>query len=106
MQPMEGLPRLPTRGGGLPGVHASTSYLIPNVIATLHAEHLHLAIIEPFAPDRTRLRLAFFFVGDAATAPDLTAEREEVIDRRIAKSPSPLGPDGIRSQDSPILEGR
>jgi choline monooxygenase len=106
MQPIDGLPRIPTRGGGLPSVHASTSYLIPNVIATLHAEHLHLAIVEPVAPDRTRLRLAFFFVGASATDPKFHAEREAVIDRRIGASRDPKGRDGIRNQDIAIWEGQ
>jgi len=106
MTPIAGLPRIPTKSGALPTSHASTSYVIPNVIATLHAEHLHLAIVEPLAQDRTRLRLAFFFVGDAATAPELAAEREAVIDRRIGKTRSPKAQDGIRNQDIAIWEGQ
>ena len=106
MQPIDGMPPIPTVGGELPSVHASTSYLIPNVIATLHAEHLHLAIVEPLSAERTRLRLAFFFVGDAATAPRYAAEREAVIDRRIGKSRDPRAQDGIRNQDIAIWEGQ
>lgn len=106
MTPVAGLPRIPTRDGAPPTTQASTSYLIPNVIVTMHAEHLHLAIVEPLAPDRTRLRLAFFFVGDAATDPARQAEREAVIDRRIGPSRSPKGRDGIRNQDIAIWEGQ
>ena len=106
MAPVAGMPFIPTRDGALPSVHASTSYLIPNVIATLHAEHLHLAIVEPLAADRTRLRLAFFFVGDAATSPAYLAEREAVIDRRIGRSRDPKAQDGIRNQDIAIWEGQ
>src|ERR1700722_10065860 len=79
----DGLPLIPSRDGAAPDHHVSTNYLIPNVIATLYPEHLHLAIIDPLGPARTRLRLAFFFVGDAATDPHFSAERKSVIDKRI-----------------------
>jgi choline monooxygenase len=106
MQPIKGMPFIPVKGGGAPTTGTSTDYLIPNVIATVHLEHLHLVIIEPISPGRTRLRLSFFFVGDAATAPEFEAEREAVIDRRIGKSRSPKGRDGIRNQDIAIWEGQ
>lgn len=106
MQPIGGLPHIPSKDGSPPVNNVSTNYLIPNVIATVHPEHLHLAIIDPLGPGRTRLRLAFFFVGDAATDPQLGAERDKVIDRRIGASRSPNGRDGIRNQDIAIWEGQ
>lgn len=106
MQPIGGLPHIPSKDGSPPVNNISTNYLIPNVIATVHPEHLHLAIIDPLGPGRTRLRLAFFFVGDAATDPRLRAERDAVIDRRIGASRSPNGRDGIRNQDIAIWEGQ
>ena len=73
-------------------------YRVPNVIATLYPEHLHLAIIDPLGPARTRLRLAFFFVGDAAIDPHYSAERKSVIDKRIGASRDPAaGGSGRRS---------
>ncbi|HEX3951963.1 MAG TPA: aromatic ring-hydroxylating dioxygenase subunit alpha [Stellaceae bacterium] len=102
----DGLPLIPSKDGTPPNHHISTNYLIPNVISTLYPEHLHLAIIDPLAPDRTRLRLAFFFVGDAATDPRFTTERETIIDKRIGASRDPKKRDGIRNQDIAIWEGQ
>jgi choline monooxygenase len=101
-----GLPLIPSRNGDMPDHHTSTNYLIPNVISTLYPEHLHLAIIDPLGPSRTRLRLAFFFVGDAATDPRFAEERETVIDKRIGPSRDPKKQDGIRNQDIAIWEGQ
>ena len=106
MQPVGGMPLIPTKDGRPPVDNISTNYLIPNVIATVHPEHLHLAIVDPIGPGRTRLRLAFFFVGDAATDPKFQALRDAVIDRRIGASRSPNGRDGIRNQDIAIWEGQ
>ena len=102
----DGLPLIPSKDGTAPEHHASTNYLIPNVISTLYPEHLHLAIIDPLGPARTRLRLAFFFVGEAATDPRFIAEREAVIDKRIGPSRDPRQRDGIRHQDIAMWEGQ
>ena len=100
------LPTIPTRSGGEWAHHISTNYLIPNVISTLYPQCLHLTIIDPLGPDRTRLRLAFFFVGDAAADPQFKAEREALIDHRNGASRNPKERDGIRNQDIAIWEGQ
>lgn len=100
------LPVIPTRDGSVPAHHISTNYLIPNVISTLYPQCLHLTIIDPLGPDRTRLRLAFFFVGEGATDPRYHAEREALIDHRNGASRDPRKRDGIRNQDIAIWEGQ
>jgi len=100
------LPMVPNRDGSRPEPAVSTNYLIPNVISTLYPQCLHLTIIDPLGPGQTRLRLAFFFVGEAATDPAFQAEREAIIDHRIGASRDPKKQDGIRNQDIAIWEGQ
>ena len=61
-------------------------------------------ITEPLAPDHTVARMAFFFVGDAATDPKYEAGRQLNFDRWLGKKRKRGGRDGLRNQDFRIFE--
>ncbi len=50
--------------------------VFPNVEITVVRNNIGSIITEPLAPDRTVARMAFFFVGDAATDPTYEAGRQ------------------------------
>ncbi len=54
--------------------------LFPNVMIGVHANHVYAFIIQPVAVDRTVERFEFFFVGDAAMAPELQPARQQMLD--------------------------
>jgi len=83
-----------------------TSIIFPNVTMTLTPDHIASVITDPVAPDKTRAILGFFFVGDAATAPEFEDLRKPALDRWLGKSRDRYGNDGIRSQDFRIWEGQ
>lgn len=58
--------------------------LFPNVWVSCVRDHFRVSFVEPVAPDRTRIRWEFFFVGDAAMAPELREAREALIGRVMA----------------------
>lgn len=100
-----GLPPVPTRTSPAPA-RRCTSLVFPNLTLTIAPDHLASVITEPLAPDRTRMKLAFFFVGEAAHAPAMAAGRSAVLDRWLGPSRRVDGRDGIRSQDMAIWEGQ
>ncbi len=54
--------------------------LFPNVMVGVHYNHVYCFILEPRAVDRTVERFEFFFVGDGAMSPELTAARNQMMD--------------------------
>jgi len=54
--------------------------LFPNTLLELVAEHALFFRVEPLAPDRTRETLSFYFVGEAAEAPEGEAARRATAD--------------------------
>lgn len=58
--------------------------LFPNVWVSCARDHFRVSFVEPVAPERTRIRWEFFFVGDAAMAPGLRAAREALVERIMA----------------------
>jgi choline monooxygenase len=101
----EGLPLLP-RVTGLEDATGGTSLIFPNVTITVSENHLASVITDPLAPDKTHAILGFFFVGDAASSPEMEAFRKPVLDRWLGKSRDSRGMDGIRSQDFSIWESQ
>ena len=100
------MPLIPTVDGSEAIHYGSTNYLIPNVQTTVFPHCLHTAILDPLGPDKTRLRLGFFFVGDAATDPAFEEERQKIYELRVGASRDPKQKDGIRNQDIAIWEGQ
>ena len=96
------IPRIPGFEDNLGG----TSLVFPNVTITLAENHLASVITDPLAPNRTHAILGFFFVGDAATAPDMEEARKPILDRWLGVSRDRHGMDGIRSQDFSIWESQ
>ena len=54
--------------------------LFPNALFELMPDHLLVFHLEPLAPDRTRERLVFFYLGEDATDPALAERREEAAE--------------------------
>ena len=80
--------------------------VLPNVEITVVRDNIGSVIIEPLAPDRSVARMAFFFVGDAATDPEYADGRELNFDRWLGESRSPDARDGLRNQDMRIWESQ
>ena len=80
--------------------------VLPNVEITVVRDNIGSVIIEPLAPDRSVARMAFFFVGDAATDPQYEAGRNMNFDRWLGVSRSPAARDGLRNQDMRIWESQ
>ncbi len=55
--------------------------LAPNLLITVFNDNLRAIIVEPMGPGRCRERINVFFVGDAATAPELESVREAAVSR-------------------------
>ena len=82
-------PNLKLRGGGLPllppsgNVHPEQQYIInlfPHGVMVVFPDHIMLGLFAPDGPDRTRLVFHFYLNGEAATDPDLAAERQALVD--------------------------
>ncbi len=73
---------------GFPGVAkerariAEFVALFPNVMFGCLYDHCYAFILQPVAPDHTRERFEFFYVGDEAMQPELAAQREDCVERR------------------------
>lgn len=80
--------------------------VLPNVEITVVRDNIGSVIIEPLAPDRSVARMAFFFVGDAATDPEHADGRKLNFDRWLGESRSPAARDGLRNQDMRIWESQ
>ena len=80
--------------------------VLPNVEITVVRDNIGSVIIEPLAPDRSVARMAFFFVGDAATDPEYADGRKLNFDRWLGESRSPAARDGLRNQDMRIWESQ
>ena len=99
------LPRVPGTWES-EGRNFTLANIFPNTTMTCRANHLAPVIYTPLAPDRTQARMAWYFVGEAATNPDFAERREAVLDRWLGKSRSPTARDGVRSQDYGIMENQ
>ena len=54
--------------------------LLPNLMLGIHPDYLFVFGVDPVAPDRTAESFHFYFIGDAATSPDLAPARERVME--------------------------
>jgi choline monooxygenase len=54
--------------------------LFPNALFELMPDHLLVFHLEPVAPDRTRERLVFFYLGEDASDPALASRRAEAVE--------------------------
>ncbi len=83
-----------------------TSVVFPNLTLTLQSDHLASVIAMPVAPDRTVSKMAYFFVGEAATSPDFASGRKRALDRWLGPTRRIEDRGGIRSQDMLIWENQ
>jgi hypothetical protein len=81
-----------------------TSVIFPNLTLTVQSDHLSSVVAMPLAPDRTVSQMGYFFVGEAATAPQYTQARDTVLDRWMGTTRRQGDRGGIRSQDMEIWE--
>ena len=81
-----------------------STHVFPNTTMTMPSDHFAPVIYTPIAPDRTVAKMAWFFVGDAATSPELADAREQCIDRWFGHSRSIEGLDGIRNEDYDLMQ--
>ena len=97
------LPVLPGKKGKNPKGRI-THQLLPNTTATMAMTHYAPAIYIPLGPARTRVEMAWYFVGDAATSKKYQEAREEVLDYWLGPSRKFENLDGVRSQDHSLFE--
>ncbi|MBI1245492.1 MAG: Rieske 2Fe-2S domain-containing protein [Alphaproteobacteria bacterium] len=81
-----------------------TSVVFPNMTLTLQSDHLASVIADPVAADRTVSKMGFFFVGEAATAPEFASQRKRTLSRWLGETGKLRDYGGIRSQDMKIWE--
>ncbi len=81
-----------------------TSVVFPNMTLTLQSDHLASVIADPIAADRTVSKMGYFFVGDAATAPEFAEQRKKTLARWLGETGIMRDYGGIRSQDMKIWE--
>jgi choline monooxygenase len=81
-----------------------TSVVFPNMTLTLQSDHLASVIADPVAVDRTVSKMGFFFVGEAATAPEFAEQRRKTLSRWLGESGKMRDYGGIRSQDMQVWE--
>ena len=81
-----------------------TSVVFPNMTLTLQSDHLASVIADPVAVDRTVSKMGYFFVGDAATAPEFAEQRKKTLARWLGETGVMRDYGGIRSQDMKIWE--
>jgi choline monooxygenase len=81
-----------------------TSVVFPNMTLTLQSDHLASVIADPVAADRTVSKMGYFFVGDAATAPEFAEQRKKTLARWLGDTGIMRDYGGIRSQDMKIWE--
>lgn len=67
--------------------------LFPNTLFEFVPEHVMFFRVEPLGPQRTRETLAFYYLGEDATAPELAGQRQAAFDAW----------DRINRQDFPTL---
>lgn len=100
-----GLPLIPLKEATV-APRRSTTLIFPNTTLTFTPDHMASVITDPLSPARTGMKMAYYFVGDAATSEACREGRESVLERWLGKSRSPRGRDGIRSQDMGMWEGQ
>lgn len=83
-----------------------TSVVFPNLTLTLQSDHLASVVAMPIAPDRTISKMAYFFVGEAATSPEFASGRKRALDRWLGPTRRIEDRGGIRSQDMLIWENQ
>jgi choline monooxygenase len=81
-----------------------TSVVFPNMTLTLQSDHLASVIADPVAADRTVSKMGFFFVGEAASAPEYAEKRAKTLARWLGETGRMRDYGGIRSQDMKIWE--
>jgi choline monooxygenase len=73
------LPKFPHLGDG--GNEIGNFMLIfPNIGISVTQDHVAVSLYQPVKADRTYYRKDFYFLGDAATDPELAATREQVVE--------------------------
>jgi choline monooxygenase len=97
------MPLIPVKPGAKP-FGGCTSAILPNTTVTMGISGYSPAIYTPIAPGVTRAHMAWYFVGDAATAPEFAASRNRVIDRWLGPARRYDDRSGIRSQDHHCME--
>ncbi len=97
------LPPLPRRVG-LEPAGGFTNALLPNTTVTFAGNHYAPAVYIPLSCGRTRVEMAWYFVGDAATAKKYKEGREQALDRWLGSSREYNQRGGIRSQDHSCME--
>ncbi|MBL8698879.1 MAG: aromatic ring-hydroxylating dioxygenase subunit alpha [Alphaproteobacteria bacterium] len=97
------MPPIATRPGAAP-FRGCTGAVLPNTTVTIGISSYAPAIYTPIAPGLTRVSMAWYFVGDAATDRAHAAGREKVLDRWLGESRDLAGRTGIRSQDHWCME--
>ena len=97
------LPKIPLRAGAKP-FYGCTGAVLPNTTVTIGISSYVPTIYTPIAPGRTRARMAWYFVGDAAEDSTHAEARERVLDRWLGKSRRFEDRGGIRSQDHACME--
>ena len=81
-----------------------STHVFPNTTMTLPPDHFAPVIYTPIAPDRTQAKMAWFFVGDAATSPEYAEARKNCVDRWFGKSRTIEGLDGVRNEDYDLMQ--
>ncbi len=81
-----------------------STHVFPNTTMTMPPDHFAPVIYTPIAPDRTEAKMAWFFVGDAATSPEYAEAREKCVDRWFGKSRTIEGLDGVRNEDYDLMQ--
>ncbi len=81
-----------------------STHVFPNTTMTMPADHFAPVIYTPLGPDRTEAKMAWFFVGDAATSSEYAEAREKCVDRWFGKSRTIEGLDGVRNEDYDLMQ--
>jgi hypothetical protein len=71
---------------------------------TMPPDHFVPVIYRPIAPDRTQAKMAWFFVGDAATLTEYAEARKNCVGRWFGKSRTIEGLDGVRNEDYDLMQ--
>lgn len=81
-----------------------TTSLFPSSTMTMTADHFAPVIYTPLASDRTQAKMAWFFVGEAATSTEFADDRKKRIDLWIGATPTVEAHEGIRTEDLHMME--
>ena len=99
-----GLPRIPFPEGR--ERITAPSFVLPNLEIAMVWDNISSIIYQPLSPQRTRAKMGFFYVGEAATADEHARGRKVTQDRWLGPSRSMEARDGVRSQDFQVFEAQ